>query len=69
MLLNSILFILVVCSAYFIEGIIGFGATVIAIPFITSIFSIKVAVPAITAIVFFAASRIAIKNKEYINFK
>ena len=62
MLLNSILFILVVCSAYFIAGIIGFGATVIAIPFITSIFSIKVAVPAITAIVFFFFFLFDIKN-------
>lgn len=69
MLLNNILFIIAVCCAYFIEGIIGFGATIIAIPFITSVFSVKVAVPAITAIVFFAASKIAITNRQYINFK
>ncbi|MEG0857926.1 MAG: sulfite exporter TauE/SafE family protein [Terrisporobacter sp.] len=69
MLLNNTLFILVVCAAYFIEGIIGFGATIIAIPFITSIFSVKVAVPAITAIVFFAASKISLENRQYINFK
>lgn len=69
MFINGILFTFVVCLAYFIEGIIGFGATIIALPFITSIFSVKISVPAMTAIVLFAASKIAITNRNYIDFK
>lgn len=64
---KSLLFAAVVATAYFIEGIIGFGGTIIAIPLASGIAGIKLTVPVLTLVVFFASLVIALRDFKHID--
>ncbi|RCX20092.1 hypothetical protein DFR58_102161 [Anaerobacterium chartisolvens] len=59
-LLRILLFGLVVMVTHFIEGITGFGCTVLALPFCTSLAGIKTAVPVLVVIAWLLALYIII---------
>ena len=54
-LLQTLLFGLVILATHFIEGITGFGCTVLALPFCISLSGIKVAVPVLVVIAWLLA--------------
>lgn len=64
-----ILFATFVMMAYFIEGIIGFGGTIIALPLASAVVGMKLAVPVLTIVVFFASVVIAIRDFKFIDKK
>lgn len=66
-ILKTLLFAAVVATSYFIEGIIGFGGTIIAIPLASGIAGIKLTVPVLTLVVFFASIVIALRDFKYID--
>lgn len=59
-ILETLLFGLVVLITHFIEGITGFGCTVLALPFCSSLAGIKVAVPILVIIAWLLALYIII---------
>lgn len=59
-ILETLLFGLVVLITHFIEGITGFGCTVLALPFCSSLAGIKVAVPVLVIIAWLLALYIII---------
>lgn len=61
-----LLFALVIMCSYFIEGLIGFGGTLIAIPIASAIVGIKLTVPVLTIVVMIASLIIAIKDFKHI---
>ena len=61
-------FAIVIMLAYLIEGIIGFGGTIIALPVEGALVGLKVAVPALTVVVFFASVIIAIRDFRHIDW-
>lgn len=64
---STILFATVVMMAYFIEGMIGFGGTIIALPLASQIAGIRLAVPVLTIVVFLASVVIAIRDFKYLD--
>lgn len=66
-ILKTLLFASVVATSYFIEGIIGFGGTIIAIPLASGIAGIKLTVPVLTLVVFFASIVIALRDFKHID--
>lgn len=66
---STILFATVVMMAYFIEGMIGFGGTIVALPLASQIAGIKIAVPVLTIVVFLASVVIAIRDFKYLDKK
>lgn len=64
-----ILFSVIVMSAYFIEGLIGFGGTIIALPLASAVIGLKLTVPILTIIVLIASLVIAIRDFKYIEKK
>lgn len=66
---STILFATVVMMAYFIEGMIGFGGTIIALPLASQIAGIRLAVPVLTIVVFLASVVIAIRDFKYLDKK
>lgn len=67
--LSTILFATVIMMAYFIEGMIGFGGTIVALPLASQIAGIKLAVPVLTIVVFLASVVIAIRDFKYLDKK
>lgn len=67
--LSTILFSTVIMLAYFIEGMIGFGGTIIALPLASQIAGIKITVPVLTIVVFLASVVIAIRDFKYLDRK
>ena len=66
---STILFATVIMMSYFIEGMIGFGGTIIALPLASEIAGIKMAVPVLTIVVFLASVVIAIRDFKYLDRK
>ncbi|MFR3566843.1 MAG: sulfite exporter TauE/SafE family protein [Paraclostridium sordellii] len=64
-----LLFVIIVMGAYIIEGVIGFGGTIIAIPLASAIVGLKPTVPVLTIVVLIASTIIAIKDIKFINKK
>ena len=62
-------FSMVVMCAYFIEGLIGFGGTIMALPIASAIAGLKVTVPVMTVVVLIASVVIAIRDFKYIDKK
>ena len=60
-------FAIVIMLAYLIEGIIGFGGTIIALPVDGMLVGLKAAVPALTVVVFFASVVIAARDFHLID--
>ena len=60
-------FAIVIMLAYLIEGIIGFGGTIIALPVEGMLVGLKAAVPALTVVVFFASVVIAARDFHHID--
>lgn len=60
-------FAIVIMLAYLIEGIIGFGGTIIALPVEGMLVGLKSAVPALTIVVFFASVVIAARDFRHID--
>lgn len=66
---STVLFATVVMMAYFIEGMIGFGGTIMALPLASQIAGIRLAVPVLTIVVFLASVVIAIRDFKYLDKK
>lgn len=66
---SIILFAVVVMFAYLIEGFIGFGGTIMALPIASSIAGLKLAVPVMTIVVLLASIVIALRDIKYIDKK
>lgn len=64
-----LLFAIIVMGAYIIEGVIGFGGTIIAIPLASAIVGLKPTVPVLTIVVLIASAIIAIRDIKFINKK
>ena len=64
-----IAFSVVVMCAYFIEGLIGFGGTIMALPIASAIAGLKVTVPVMTIVVLIASIVIAVRDFKHINKK
>lgn len=64
-----LLFVIIVMVAYIIEGVIGFGGTIIAIPLASAIVGLKPTVPVLTIVVLIASTIIAIRDIKFINKK
>ncbi|MGL5084437.1 MAG: sulfite exporter TauE/SafE family protein, partial [Clostridium sp.] len=64
-----LLFALIIMCAYFIEGLIGFGGTVIAIPVASLVLDLKVTISVLTIVVLLASLIIAVRDFKYINKK
>ena len=62
-------FSMVVMCAYFIEGLIGFGGTIMALPIASAIAGLKVTVPVMTVVVLIASVVIAIRDFKHIDKK
>jgi uncharacterized protein len=68
--LNEILlFATIVMCTYFIEGLIGFGGTIMALPLASAVIGLKLTVPIMTIVVLIASLIIAIRDFKYINKK
>ena len=61
-----LLFSLIIMTTYFIEGLIGFGGTIMAIPLASMVIPLDKTVHVLTIIVLLASSFIAIKDFKYI---
>ncbi|MGL5821778.1 MAG: sulfite exporter TauE/SafE family protein [Sarcina sp.] len=66
---HILLFALIVMCSYFIEGLIGFGGTIIAIPLASAVLGLKITIPVLTIVVFVASIIIAIRDYKFINKK
>lgn len=64
-----LLFAIIVMGAYIIEGVIGFGGTIIAIPLASAVVGLKSTVPVLTIVVLIASTIIAIRDIKFINKK
>lgn len=64
-----LLFAIIVMVAYLIEGVIGFGGTIIAIPLASAVVGLKSTVPVLTIVVLIASTIIAIRDIKFINKK
>lgn len=64
-----LLFAFIVMCAYFIEGIIGFGGTIMAIPLASAVIGLKLTVPVLTIVVLVASIIIAIRDAKFIDKK
>lgn len=63
---QTLAFAIVIMLSYFIEGMIGFGGTIIALPVEGLIVGLKTAVPVLTIVVFCASVIIALRDFRYI---
>ncbi|MCD8224476.1 MAG: sulfite exporter TauE/SafE family protein [Clostridiales bacterium] len=68
-MLHTLGFCLVVMLGFLIEATLGFGGTVVALPLCSMIVGIRVAVPAITAVVCLASLAIVIEDRQYIAYR
>lgn len=64
-----LLFALIVMSAYFIEGLIGFGGTIMAIPLASAVLGLKLTIPVLTIVVLIASIIIVFRDRKYIDKK
>lgn len=64
-----ILFAIIVMCAYFIEGLIGFGGTIMALPLASAVIGLKLTVPVMTVVVLIASIVIAVRDYKYIDVK
>lgn len=64
--INNILFSLTVMCTYFIEGIVGFGSTILAIPIVTIFTPFRVSVPVMTNMGVAAPAFMVIRDHRYI---
>lgn len=62
-----ILFASIVMSTYLIEGIIGFGGTLLALPLISNVVSMKTSVDVLVIVVLFASTWVSIRDRKYID--
>ena len=62
-----IAFAIVIMLAYLIESIIGFGGTIIALPVEGLLVGLKLAVPALTIVVFVASVIIVLRDFRYVD--
>lgn len=60
---------LIVCATHILEAITGFGASVLAIPFLSGLFGVKTAVQVISILTWFFTLAIALKNIRFIVWK
>lgn len=68
-ILSTMLFAIVIMMSYFIEGMIGFGGTIVALPLASEIAGLKLAVPVLTIVVFLASVVIAVRDFKYLDKK
>ncbi|MGL4740654.1 MAG: sulfite exporter TauE/SafE family protein [Sarcina sp.] len=66
---HILLFALIVMCSYFIEGLIGFGGTIIAIPLASAVLGLKTTIPVLTIVVLIASVIIAIRDYKFIDKK
>ncbi|WP_297437550.1 sulfite exporter TauE/SafE family protein [uncultured Clostridium sp.] len=64
-----LLFALIIMCTYFIEGLIGFGGTIMALPLASMVVGIKITVPVLTIVVLIASIVIAIRDFKHIDKK
>lgn len=62
-----IIFALIVMATYFIEGLIGFGGTIMALPLAAAVVGLKLTVPVMTIVVLVASIIIAVRDRKYID--
>lgn len=67
--MESILFALIIMSTYFIEGLIGFGGTIMAIPIASKVIGMEKTVLVLAIVVLLASLFIAIRDFKHIAFK
>lgn len=68
-LITLILFAMIVMSTYLIEGIIGFGGTLLALPLVSNVVGMKTAVDVLVIVVLFASAWVSIRDRNYIDLK
>jgi uncharacterized membrane protein YfcA len=68
-ILRTILFGLVVVVTHFVEGITGFGCTVLALPFAISLAGVKITVPVLVVVAWLLALYIIIVDFKNIVWK
>ena len=68
-LITIILFAMIVMSTYLIEGIIGFGGTLLALPLASNVVGMKTAVDVLVIVVLFASAWVSIRDRDYIDKK
>ncbi|WP_195989074.1 sulfite exporter TauE/SafE family protein [Clostridium sp. D53t1_180928_C8] len=66
---KTILFALIIMCTYFIEGLIGFGGTIMALPLASMVMGLKLTVPVMTVVVLIASIIIAARDYKYIDIK
>lgn len=66
-LLTIILFASIVMSTYLIEGIIGFGGTLLALPLVSNVVSMKTSVDVLVIVVLFASAWVSIRDRKHID--
>ncbi len=64
--IESILFSLVVMVTYFVEGIVGFGATIFALPIISIFIPLKTAIPLMTNMGIAAPAFVAVRDRRHL---
>lgn len=64
-----ILFALIIMCTYFIEGLIGFGGTIMALPLASMVIGLKLTVPVMTVVVLIASIIIAVRDYKYIDIR
>ncbi|MBU3804487.1 MAG: sulfite exporter TauE/SafE family protein [Candidatus Cellulosilyticum pullistercoris] len=68
-LITLILFAMIVMSTYLIEGIIGFGGTLLALPLVSNVVGMKTAVDVLVIVILFASAWVSIRDRNYIDLK
>lgn len=64
-----LLFSCIVMCAYFIEGLIGFGGTIMAIPLASAVLGLRTTIPVLTIVVLIASIIIAVRDRKHIDKK
>lgn len=67
--ITLILFTTIIMSTYLIEGIIGFGGTLLALPLASRVVGMKTAVDVLVIVVLFASAWVSIRDRHFIDKK
>ena len=67
--ITLILFATIIMSTYLIEGIIGFGGTLLALPLASRVVGMKTAVDVLVIVVLFASAWVSIRDRHFIDTK
>ncbi|MEJ2622436.1 MAG: sulfite exporter TauE/SafE family protein [Candidatus Thiodiazotropha sp.] len=67
--LNLIIAATIICSAYLVRGIAGFGSGLIAIPLLALMLPLSIAVPLIVLLDYIASASHGVKHREAIRWR